>query len=126
MKSQIKSQGKSQRQLQIGETIKRVISEIFLRDDILTVPGSYITILEADVSPDMKNVKIYIDIFGGDQKIHQKIIKDLNQAVGHFRYELAKRISLRVVPEIIFIIDETQERAKKIAELINSEQKKYN
>jgi ribosome-binding factor A len=117
---------KSQRQLQIGENIKRNMADIFIRDGLSNIAGSLISIVEADVSPDMKNVKIYIDIFGGDQKIHQKIIKDLNQAVGHFRYELAKRISLRVVPEIIFIIDETQERAKKIAELINSEQKKYN
>jgi ribosome-binding factor A len=117
---------KSQRQLQIGENIKRNMADIFIRDGLSNIAGSLISIVEADVSPDMKNVKIYIDIFGGDQKIHQKIIKELNQAVGHFRYELAKRISLRVVPEIIFIIDETQERAKKIAELINSEQKKYN
>ena len=117
---------KSQRQLQIGENIKRNMADIFIRDGLSNISGSLISIVEADVSPDMKNVKIYIDIFGGDQKIHKKIIKDLNQAVGHFRYELAKRISLRVVPEIIFIIDETQERAKKIAELINSEQKKYN
>lgn len=117
---------KSQRQLQIGENIKRNMADIFIRDGLSNIAGSLISIVEADVSPDMKNVKIYIDIFGGDQKIHKKIIKDLNQAVGHFRYELAKRISLRVVPEIIFIIDETQERAKKIAELINSEQKKYN
>ncbi len=117
---------KSQRQLQIGENIKRNMADIFIRDGLSNIAGSLISIVEADVSPDMKNVKIYIDIFGGDQKTHQKIIKDLNQAVGHFRYELAKRISLRVVPEIIFIIDKTQERAKKIAELINNEQKKYN
>ena len=97
---------KSQRQLQIGENIKRNMADIFIRDGLSNIAGSLISIVEADVSPDMKNVKIYIDIFGGDQKIHQKIIKDLNQAVGHFRYELAKRISLRVVPEIIFIIDE--------------------
>ena len=67
---------KSQRQLQIGETIKRIISEIFLRDDILTVPGSYITILEADVSPDAKNARIYIDIFG-NEPMHEKIVEKL-------------------------------------------------
>lgn len=39
------------------------MSEIFLRDDILSVPGSYITILEADVSPDIKNIKILYRYF---------------------------------------------------------------
>ncbi len=116
---------KSQRQLQIGENIKRTMSEIFLRDDILTVPGSYITILEADVSPDTKNVKIYIDIFGNDQ-IHGKIVDKLNEMAPHFRYELAKRIVLRVVPEISFILDKTQDKALGLEALIASEAIKYN
>lgn len=116
---------KSQRQLQIGENIKRNMSEIFLRNDILTVPGSYITILEADVSPDAKNVKIYIDIFGNDQ-IHGKIVDKLNEMAPHFRYELAKRIVLRVVPEISFILDKTQDKALGLEALIASESIKYN
>ena len=65
---------KSKKQLQLGETIKRAMSEIFLRDDILNLAGSYITILEADVSPDAKNVKIFIDVFGVHSN-HQKIIQ---------------------------------------------------
>lgn len=116
---------KSQRQLQIGENIKRTMSEIFLRNDILTVPGSYITILEADVSPDAKNVKIYIDIFGNEQ-IHNKIVDKLNDMAPHFRYELAKRIVLRVVPEISFVLDKTQDRALSLEALIAAEAKKYN
>ena len=77
---------KSQRQLQIGENLKRVMCDIFMRDDILTVPGSYITILQADVSPDAKNAYIYIDIFG-NEPMHQKIIEKLNAMAPHFRYQ---------------------------------------
>jgi ribosome-binding factor A len=116
---------KSQRQLQIGENIKRIMSEIFLRDDILTVPGSLITVLEADVSPDAKNVKIYIDIFGNDA-MHQKIVEKLNEAAPHFRYQMAKKITLRVVPEIAFLLDNTQAKAISLEELIAKEAKKYN
>lgn len=115
---------KSQRQLQIGETVKRNISEIFLRDDILSVPGSYITILEADVSPDAKNARIYIDIFGND-KMHDKIVEKLNQMVPHFRYQLAKKITSRVVPEIKFILDKTSQNVTKIENLLASEAEKY-
>jgi ribosome-binding factor A len=53
---------KSQRQLQIGETIKRVISDIFLRDDIFfNKHGTHITVSQADASPDAKNVKIFVN-----------------------------------------------------------------
>ena len=117
---------KSQRQLQIGENIKRNMADIFIREGLSNISGSLISIVQADVSPDMKNVKIFIDIFGGDIKNHQKIIKKLNEAIWHLRFELAKKVMLRTVPEIIFAIDETQERAMRINELINIEQNKYN
>ncbi len=115
---------KSQRQLQIGETIKRTMSEIFLRDDILSVPGSYITILEADVSPDAKSVRIFVDIFG-NEAMHDKIIKKLNEAAPHFRYQLGKKVTLRNVPEIIFVLDKTQTRAMALEVLISDEASKY-
>lgn len=115
---------KSQRQLQIGENIKRLMSEIFLREDILTVPGSYITILEADVSPDAKNVRIFIDIFG-NEKIHEKIVEKLNEMRPFFRHQLAKKITLRVVPEIIFMLDKTQSKALNLEKLIADEASKY-
>ena len=50
---------KTQRQLQIGENIKRILTDIFIRNDITTAKNSYITITEADVSPDAKNAKIF-------------------------------------------------------------------
>jgi len=116
---------KSQRQLQIGENIKRVMSEIFMRGDISTIPGSYVTILEADVSPDAKNVKIYVDIFGQDEN-HAQIIKELNDAAPSLRHELAKRVTLRSVPEIRFLLDKTQDKAMSMEELIKQESKKFN
>jgi ribosome-binding factor A len=115
---------KSQRQLQIGENIKRNMSEIFLREDILTVPGSYITILEADVSPDAKNVKIFIDIFGNETS-HKKILDKLNDMVPFFRHQLAKRVMLRVIPEIVFVLDKTEEKASNLEALINKEAEKF-
>ena len=116
---------KSQRQLQIGENIKRLMSEIFLRDDILNVPGSIISVLEADVSPDAKNAKIYIDIFG-NEPMHDKIVAALNKAAPHFRYQLAKQVTLRVVPEITFYLDSSQAKALKLESLLDSESKKMN
>lgn len=115
---------KSQRQLQIGETIKRIMSEIFLRNDILVVPGSYITLTEVDVSPDAKNAIVFIDIFGNDA-IHNKIIAKLNEAAPHFRYQLAKKINLRSVPEIVFKLDKTQKNAFAIETILEQEHKRY-
>ncbi len=113
---------KSQRQLQVGEQIKRIMADIFLRENLLTINNSHITILEADASPDIKNVRIYLDIFG-DDKNHEKIIDKLNNAAPHFRFELGKRLTSRNTPEICFILDKTQASATKLEALINQEAK---
>ncbi|NBX52533.1 MAG: 30S ribosome-binding factor RbfA [Proteobacteria bacterium] len=109
---------KSQRQLQIGENIKRIISEIFLRDDYSVMMNNVITILEADVSPDAKNVKIFIDIFGDSTK-HEQIFNKIVENTPHFRYELAKKIDLRFTPEILFVHDKTYQKANLIECLLN-------
>lgn len=114
------SQIKSQRQLQIGEQIKRAIADIFMREGLSVMGGNYITILEADVSPDIKNVKIYVDIFGDSNK-NERILDQLNQASGHFRFELGKRMSSRNTPEVSFILDRTQENAIRLEQLIDME-----
>ena len=59
-KLQTKSQGKSQRQLQVGEQIKRIVASIFLQEDIFVIKGAQVTIARADVSPDMKNARIFL------------------------------------------------------------------
>ena len=111
---------KSQRQLQVGEQIKRVVAEIFLREGLLTMMGNCITILEADASPDIKNVRIYIDIFG-DAKNNKIILAKLNHAAPHFRHELGKRLTARNTPEISFILDKTEENAVRLEALLEKE-----
>jgi len=111
---------KSQRQLQIGENIKRIMSEIFLEEDFSVMMNNVITVLEADVSPDAKNVKIFVDIFGDSSK-HQQIFDKICGLTPHFRYELAKKINLRITPEIVFIHDKTIQNASAIEALIYDE-----
>lgn len=122
-KIQGKNQGKSQRQLQIGEQIKRILAEIFLQDNLLAVKSGYITILQADISPDAKNAKIFIDIFG--QADTKKIIADLNQVAPYLRSKLANKINLRYTPELNFYLDETAKEVNKIESLLNEEAKKF-
>ena len=114
---------KSQRQLQIGEQIKRILAEIFLQDGVLSTKNGHITILQADISPDAKNAKIFINVFGGvDGK---KIIDDLKQISPYLRSKLANKINLRYTPELTFILDDTSKAVGRLEDLLNEEAKKF-
>lgn len=112
---------KSQRQLQVGEQIKRIMADIFIQDNNLALKKGYITILQADVSPDAKNAKIFIDVFDADGKA---IMKNLRKLAPYLRHELAKKINLRFTPELSFVLDETSGQVNKIEDLIKEEAKK--
>ncbi|MFM7557176.1 MAG: 30S ribosome-binding factor RbfA, partial [Alphaproteobacteria bacterium] len=111
---------KSQRQLQIAENIKRTMSEIFLREDYSVIMNNVITVLQADVSPDAKNVKIFIDICGDSSK-HSQILEKINENTPNFRYLLAQKIDLRFIPEITFLQDKNINNSLIIESLINQE-----
>ncbi len=115
---------KSQRQLQIGEQIKRIIADIFAREGMSSISGSYITISQADVSPDIKNCTIYVNIFG-NEKNRDAILTKLNGSASFFRRELGRNVAFRSTPEIKFILDKTEEEATTLESLINKESQKF-
>lgn len=114
---------KSKKQLQVGENLKRFFSQLFLEEDSLTFPNCYITISEVDVSPDLKNVKVYLNIFGNDD-MHDKIIKYLNNNISFFNKKIAKELRVRFIPDLVFINDETAKKSSRIYALIDHENKK--
>lgn len=110
---------KSQKQLQVGEQIKREIANIFLREDILKDDNIKITVLEADISPDLKNVKIFIDIFGDLNA--EKLTNELNKNNKYFRHRISNSLKLRIIPEIRFILDKTSKNVSKINKLLEED-----
>ena len=114
---------KSQKQLQIAEQIKRNIAEILAQDNILSIPGIFLTVTKADVSPDIKNVKIHVNIFGNTDK--EKLFIRLNGLAPYFRGQLSKKLNIRHTPEISFILDSSGDNLAKIDKLINEEKKKF-
>ncbi len=57
----------SQRQLRVGEEIRHILADIFLRGDFdaTSLHDVSITVTEVDVGPDMRNAKAYVSALGG-------------------------------------------------------------
>lgn len=109
---------KKKRINRISEEIKKAVSELL--QDGLKDPriNSMITVTDVEVTNDLSFANIYVSILG-DKKAKDQSIKGLKNAKGFIRNEIAKRVDLRHVPEPIFHLDESLERAMHITELIN-------
>ncbi len=83
-----------------------------------------VTITSANVSNDLSFAKVYFTTL--DDYKRDKVLRDMNNAAGYFRSELAKRLDLRTVPELKFIYDDSIEYGQKIERIIEEINSKEN
>ena len=109
---------KSQRQLKVGEELRHLISNALIRGSFYDehIENNNITITEVNVSPDLKNAKVYVMPLGGENKMD--VLNSLNKASGRLKKIISSKISLRHIPRLVFSIDETFEQAKKINDIL--------
>ena len=82
------------------------------------VSGVMITVMNADVSADLKFAKVYYSVLGEcDAK---ELSKGLKSATPFIRSRLAERLNLRITPEITFVRDEGVKHGAEISALLKS------
>lgn len=78
-----------------------------------------VTVTRVVVSADLHNARVEI----GHALPHEKsrhVLAALRHAEGYLRHALAENLNLRVVPELTFHVDETERRAQRIDELLDT------
>lgn len=113
--------GPSQRQLRVGELIRRTLSEVLLRGELHDpdVARMSITVSEVRVSPDLRIATAYVLPLGGDNK--DEAIKGLARNKGELRRAISKATKLQFTPELRFMIDETFDRMDETRRLLSDE-----
>lgn len=98
----------------IESQILREVSDIIMNDARDNAIKN-ITITGCEVTNDLSFAKIYFTTQGD----RQMVLKDLGEASGYIRGELAERIEIRHTPKIKFVYDESIEYGSKIESIIN-------
>lgn len=108
----------STRQHKIARLIQKDMSDILLRY-ARTLQGTLISVSEVRVSPDLSIAHIYLSIF--PQGKVQETMAQIGEHTHRFRGELGtlERHQLRIIPEIVFHLDETIDRMERIDELLH-------
>ncbi len=99
----------------ISKLIKEEISLIFLHK-IQDSSIGLVTVTKVDVSPDLKNAKIYLSIFPNDKR--ESSLTKVKEMHGFFRTELAARMTTRYVPELRFFLDDSADYVEHIDTLL--------
>lgn len=113
--------GPSQRQLRVGELIRRALSDVLNRADVHDpeLNKHSITVGEVRVSPDLKVATCYVMPLGGGDV--QAAITALARNKGELRHHVAKVMTLKFAPDLRFRIDETFDRLDETRRLFSDE-----
>ncbi|MFQ5565532.1 MAG: 30S ribosome-binding factor RbfA [Paracoccaceae bacterium] len=102
--------GPTQRQLRVGEAIRRALADVLMRGDLREpeLDGVAITVGEVRCSPDLKLATAFVLPLGGRDA--ERIVAALNRARGELRRQVTRAVRLKFSPELRFRLDETFDR----------------
>ena len=110
----------SRRVEKLSALLKKEISELLvngIRDE--RIHQAMITITNVEVSGDLQHAKIFISLFGEDQK-KADVLLCLEEAKGYIRGELAQRLQMRRSLEIVFKVDNGMIKGGSVLDLLSN------
>jgi len=112
----IRSMANSHRQEKLGELIAVELSDL-MRTRLKDPRVGFASITHVEVSGDFRHAKIFVSVMGSPED-QAATMKGLKHASGYLRHELAERITLRYMPELVFKLDTSIAEGAKVLELI--------
>lgn len=108
----------SRRTDRVADLLRAELSDLLLRE-VKDPRVKLASIAGIDISPDLRRAVVHISALGDDAE-RVATVEALRHARGFLRSELARRLSLRTTPELVFELDRGAEHSQRIAEILES------
>ena len=100
----------------INEELKKELSQIISYELKNPEATGMISVTKVKITPDLKYAKVYVSIL--NSKSDEKTMEALKKSAGFIRSQIAKRVNLRITPELVFEKDDSMEYGMKIDSIL--------
>ncbi len=100
--------------LRINEVVKRELSGIIARD--ISFEGALVSINYVDVTSDLKNAHVFVSVLGPEAG--ESVIGRLASHRATLQAELARHVTMKYTPHLVFHLDNSIERGARIIEIL--------
>ena len=107
------------RQDRVNAAMRKEIGELLLFQ--MTDPRlEHVTVTSVSVSRDWAVAKVYVSALGDEEQLRDAVAA-LNKAAGFVRTQIAPRLTLRKIPALTFLGDDTARKAQRLEEIFREE-----
>lgn len=103
----------------LNSLFQKEISTILMQD--LNDPKlGFATVSEVKTSGDLSSARVYVSFLGKNYKKRDGL-DALNRSKGFIKSQLAKRLNMRKIPDLIFVVDDSIDKAMRIEEITSKD-----
>jgi len=102
----------------VAEQMKKELAEI-VRTSVKDPRVGFATITHVEVSGDLQHAKVLVSVLGSQEE-KDGTLAALTKAAGFIRGEIARRLHMRVAPELLFRLDESGEYSDRIERVLKT------
>jgi ribosome-binding factor A len=106
----------------LGEALREEIATI-LEGELSDPRIGLVNVSEVQLAPDSRSARVFVTV-AGEEVPASETMEGLKAATGFIRRELTERLHLRRAPELVFVLDRSQEAEARIDDLLNRTKKK--
>lgn len=99
----------------VNELIQQKVSEILTKEVSLKL-GVFVTVVKANVSPDLRRGSVYISVFPASEGDY--VLKTFNKELYSIQKSLNNILHMKPLPRISFELDTTEEEAQKVEDIL--------
>jgi len=100
----------------VGDALQELVADLLLRE-IKDPRVGLVTVTGVKISPDLRHARVFFSCLGDEQQRAQ-MLQGLSSAAGFVRSQVARRLKLRVAPQIVFEFDPSLEQAERVSRLL--------
>ena len=103
----------------LAEELKKTVSSIIFDMKDPRIP-TVTSITSMEVTQDLKYAKAHVSVYGEDEEAAKTAVAALNHAAGFIQHEVAGRMTIRRVPQIKFVSDDSIAYSVHISEILRN------
>ncbi|HTJ85720.1 MAG TPA: 30S ribosome-binding factor RbfA [Terriglobales bacterium] len=106
----------------LGEALREEI-ETLVEGELRDPRIGLVSVTAVELAEDSRSARILVVVQGGEEE-WQSSLEGLSAASGYIRHEVADRLHLRRAPELVFLLDRSEDYKARVDELLKRTKKK--